>query len=162
MTVLNKQFWVAVVPLAFTVAVPAAQAQRANSRVEAYVLEARTVAQSKYGLALHLDTRDLEGVAAILEDIRGRHAKTPLNDESLAAEVRRWGAVLGEIQLSIWGKAHWGPSKERNQAYSHSVYVPLEGGGWLESNEFDLVEGLITGKSSELMIRQILTLHFLD
>ena len=120
-------------------------------------------AMTEYGVELHLDTRDIVGVAAILGRVRDRHMKTPLSGKNLATEVRRWGAVLGEILRSKWKAAHWGPSKEHNREYLYSVYVPLEGGDWLESNEFDLAEEFITNTASTtLTIQQVLALHFVD
>lgn len=162
MTNLREELQVALALFPFWLGAFPAHAQTSDSGVEAHVVEAREVARSEYGLILHLDWRDVGGLATILERIRDRNAKAPIPEETLRAEVYRWGSVLGEIQLSIWSRAHWGPSREHNKAYSHSVYVPLEGGGWLESNEFDLAERLITAASSELTIRQTLTLHLLD
>jgi hypothetical protein len=138
-------------------------APRPDESVKAWVDDASAVARSEYRLELTLGSRDISRVSDILRTLRDRYAQQPLEVEALRQEVVRWGAVLGEIQGSHWSTAHWGRSKERNRAYGYSVYVPLEGGGWLESNEIDLAEGLITkAMFREMTIREALTLHFFD
>lgn len=137
-------------------------AEGPSTAVSAYVAEAQSVALREHDVQLHLDSRDIAGLATILEQIRNRHMQVPLAEKALVAEVYRWGAVLGEIQRSHWKRAYWGRSRDRNRKYYYSVYVPLEGGDWLESNEFDLVEGFITKPTTDLTIQQTLWLHLLD
>ena len=54
-------------------------------------------------------------------------------------------------------------AKEHNLDYGYSMYVPLEGGTWLEANVFDFVEGLLTRpRTSTLTIEQTLSLYVVD
>jgi len=161
----NKRHGSAAVALTLVALIPSpliGAAEGPSAAVSKYVAEAQSVALREHHVQLNLDSRDIAGLATILEQIRNRHVQAPLTEKALVAEVFRWGAVLGEIQRSHWKKAYWGRSRDRNRKYHYSVYVPLESGDWLESNEFDLVEGFITKATTDLTIQQALWLHILD
>jgi hypothetical protein len=143
-------------------ALPARGGDSADRAIAAYVADARATAQSRYRVRLVLDTRDLDALAAILSSLQERHKRSPLSRAALVQETKRWGALLGEILRSIYDTAYWGGCKQYDHAYSYSLYVPLESGGWLEANVFDFAERLITGKNSKFTIRQELTLYLLD
>jgi hypothetical protein len=153
------------VAVAVVAAVPSAQEAKDTdgALIAAYIADAKAVARSRYDREFYLDTRDVEALAAILEERRARYSRAPQPKATVTAEVKRWGAVLGEIVRSKWEAAHWARAKEQNLEYGYSMYVPLDGGTWLECNIFDFVEGLLTRpRISKLTIEQALSLYIVD
>jgi len=119
---------------------------------------ARAAVRVRAGAELALNTEDVDVVASLLTALR----QEPLSPETLRREVRLWGAVVGEIRRRQYNEAYWGRPKEHNRRYSHSVYLPAERGGWIESDDFDLIEHLITKPLGKASIDVRLRLHFLD
>jgi hypothetical protein len=128
-----------------------------------WLLDAKRVARERHQIRLFLDQRDVDVLGGILQSVHDRHVHTPLNAAGLRAEVSRWGAVCSLMVSTIHSPCRWDKAKNRNLGYGHSLFVPLDDGGWTEDDCFDLVDSLIReGRRGRVTIEGQLTLHFLD
>ena len=156
----------AVLAIALALALPVSVAsQDLDAQVARALSDAKAVARSRTGLELQVEPDGTALLARILEALRSQHRRQPLSRSALREEVIRWGTALGEILRISYPEAHWAESNTHNRKYGRSVFVPLEGGGWLESDDLDLVEHLITGRGGVppgLPIETALNLHLLD
>jgi hypothetical protein len=125
------------------------------------VVEARVVAKQR-GVCLELDDRDVPSLAKMLDDLRARWAAGKLSPAELGQEARLWSAVLGEIVKRVYPAAEWRRAQQRNRRCGISLYVPVEGGTWLESDECEMIERLIREPLKGITVEQRLTLHILE
>ncbi len=138
---------------------------KAPPEVVAWLADARRVARSSHRTELFLDLRDADTLGPIVRRVHDRHASSPLTPNELHTEVSRWGAACGQVAGSLFSPCHWGPAKEHNLRYGYSMFIPLEGGGWIEDTCFEHIERLITEPepANGLTIEAALALgHFLD
>jgi hypothetical protein len=139
---------------------------QAPAELVEWLTDAKRVARAEHGVSLFLDSRDADVLPTIVDRVRARHIQSPLAPDVLRSEVSRWGAACGQIVAAIFSPCHWGPAKDRNLGYGHSLWVPTGDGpdDWLEDDCFDLVERLITEpeRADGLAPGRRLGLHFLD